>query len=63
MAFPAFLDTCTVFGAAINDLLLELAERGAFRPLWSAGVLSELEKNLARVGVSADQITHRIQAM
>jgi hypothetical protein len=36
MAFPAFLDTCTLFGAYLCDTLLRLAEAEAFRPLWSA---------------------------
>lgn len=47
MSFPAILDTCAIFGAAVNDLLLELAEEGSYRPLWSAHVLEELELNLA----------------
>ena len=33
MAFPAFLDTCTLFGAYLCDTLLRLAEAEAFRPL------------------------------
>lgn len=40
MAFPVFLDTCTIFGAALNDLLLTLAERNTYRPPWSADVLA-----------------------
>ena len=37
--FPAFLDTCALFGAYLSDALLRLAEAGTYRPLWSAGVL------------------------
>ncbi|GAA4678597.1 PIN domain-containing protein [Frondihabitans cladoniiphilus] len=47
MAFPVFFDTCAVFGALLNDLFLRLADAGAFRPLWSAHVMEELERNLA----------------
>lgn len=62
MSFPAFLDTCTIFGAAVNDLFLELAEEGSYRPLWSSDVLGELERHLAdRIG--ADKATDRVSAM
>ncbi|MGO1544785.1 MAG: PIN domain-containing protein [Gulosibacter sp.] len=63
MAFPAFLDTCTVFGGALNDLLLTLAERRTFRPLWSRGVLAELERNLVKRGLSHEAVRRRIDAM
>lgn len=31
MAFPVFFDTCAIYGAGVNDLLLTLAERGLYR--------------------------------
>jgi len=37
--FPAFLDTCSLYGAYLCDSLLRLAEAGTYRPLWSADVL------------------------
>lgn len=56
MAFPVFLDTCVLYGGALNDVLLELAENGTFRPLWSAHVLDELERNLtSRIGATASR--------
>lgn len=62
MSFPAFLDTCTIFGAAVDDLFLDLAEKGFYRPLWSSNILGELERNLAdRVG--ADNAADRVNAM
>ena len=44
--FPAFLYTCTLYGAYLCDSLLRLAEVGTCRPLWSAGVLDELGRVL-----------------
>jgi len=63
MSFPAFLDTCTVFGAAITDFVLNLAERGTFRPLWSEHVLAELERSLVRRGIDPDAVVYRVGAM
>ncbi|MDP9027043.1 MAG: PIN domain-containing protein [Actinomycetota bacterium] len=63
MSFPAFLDTCTIFGAAINDFVLDLAERGTFRPLCSEHVLAELERSLVRRGIDPDAVAYRIGAM
>lgn len=63
MAFPAFLDTCTVYGSVLNDLILWLAEGGAFRPLWSEGVMTELQRNLVENGVDASLAEKRVQEM
>lgn len=64
MSFPAFLDTCTIFGAALTDLLLELADQGAFRPLWSKDVLGELERVVVeRRRVDPAAIASRIRTM
>jgi len=49
--FPAFLDTCTLYGAYRCDSLLRLAETGTYRPLWSADVLNELERVLVTRGL------------
>jgi predicted nucleic acid-binding protein len=61
--FPAFLDTCSIYGAYLCDTLLRLAEEGAFRPLWSAGVMEELECNLIEQGLPEDAVKHRIRDM
>jgi len=50
--FPVFLDTDAIYGAALFDLLLTLAERGTYRPLWSAGVLDESSEVLCRNGIN-----------
>ena len=61
--FPAFIDTNCLFGAYLCDTLLRLAEAGIYRPLWSAGVLEELERNLLRRGLSPDAVSYRIGQM
>ncbi len=63
VTFPAFLDTCALYGAYLCDTLLCLAEAGTYRPLWSAGVLDELERNLLERGLARDAVTHRIREM
>ena len=62
MAFPVFFDTCVLFGGTLNDTLLRLGEVGAYRILWSEGVLLELERALSeRVG--PDRAARRVSAM
>jgi predicted nucleic acid-binding protein len=61
--FPAFLDTCSIYGAYLCDTLLRLAEEGAYRPLWSAGVLEELERNLVERRLPEEAVKHRISEM
>ena len=61
--FPAFLDTCTLYGAYLRDSLLRLAEAGTYRPLWSADVLDELKRVLVAHGLAADAVKYRIGEM
>lgn len=62
--FPAFLDTCVLFGASLNDTVLRIAEQGAFRPHWSAEVLEELRRNLLALPTVSDRgANRRLQAM
>lgn len=63
MAFPAFLDTCVLFSPTLTDTLLRIAEKDAFSPHWSAGVLDELRTVLVREGVAAEKADKRIAAM
>ncbi|MEO6116883.1 MAG: PIN domain-containing protein [Pseudolysinimonas sp.] len=63
MTFPAFIDTSALYGATLNDLLLWLADGGAFRPLWSADVIVELERNLLKNGEAAELVEKRVHTM
>ena len=49
MTFPVFLDTCALYPGTLCDTLLRIAERGVYRPHWSADVMTELERNLGRI--------------
>jgi predicted nucleic acid-binding protein len=48
--FPVVLDTCTLFGPILRDVLLEAAWDGMYRPHWSNEILAELERNLRKKG-------------
>ena len=63
MAFPVLLDTCAIYGAGLTDLLLTMAEKGMFRPLWSDEVLGELHRVLVEAGIDKDAVERRITSM
>lgn len=48
MVERAFLDTCVLYPPLKRGLLLGLADRGLFAPLWSAGVAAEWAHLAAR---------------
>lgn len=63
MAFPVFFDACTIYGITLSDLLLRLADEGAFRPLWSDEVLEEVRRNPVSGGISPVGIDRRLDVM
>jgi len=63
VTFPAFFDTNVLYGALLNDFVLELADRGLFRPLWSRDVLFELSKNLVKNGEDPVLAEKRVATM
>ena len=64
MALRAFFDTCVLFSPVLTDTLLGIAEEDAFRPQWSAGVLSELHTVLEReAGLPYEKAERRIAQM
>lgn len=65
MVFSAFLDACTLVPINLTDLLLRLAETGAYRPVWSTDVLAEVEQALPQLSdsMTADKAHHRVTAM
>jgi predicted nucleic acid-binding protein len=63
VSFPAFFDTNVLYGSTLCDLLLWLADGNAFRPLWSEGILAELEKNLLGNGIDEPSVRKRVSTM
>lgn len=63
MMEAAFLDTCVLLKSYVCDTLLSLAENGTYRPMWSTGVLAELERNLLKLGVAPKAVAHRLTQM
>ncbi|MFF2085330.1 PIN domain-containing protein [Nocardia sp. NPDC058176] len=63
MPFSVFFDACVLHPAYLSDTLLRMADAQMFRPLWSAGVLSELRGSLVRRDIPPDSVDRRISQM
>lgn len=59
MTLPALLDTCVLYPAYLCDTLLRLAKVEAYRPLWSADTMRELQRNLIEDGVREERVSRR----
>ena len=58
------VDANVLYGIEITDLLLTLATRRMFRVHWSAEILDEVQRNLAkRADLSTAAIAYRIELM
>jgi len=59
-AIVATLDACVLFQGRLTDLLLNIAEAGAFEPVWSDAIHEEWMRNLSvKFGIPADRIAYR----
>lgn len=49
------LDACVLIPAALRDTLLRAAMMGLYTVCWSASILKEVDRNLRKLGLSAEQ--------
>lgn len=63
MLFPAVLDANVLVPIHLTDILLRMAEAETYRPLWSEQILLEVERNLPKVGVTAQKAKRRVAVM
>ena len=57
------LDACVLVPYQLADLLLRIADAELFKPLWSGDLLSEVERNIVKLGVQPDKAARRIAQM
>lgn len=50
------LDACVLYPSVLREILMEVAARGAFTPLWSARILAEWQRAAARLGPAGEAI-------
>lgn len=63
MPYAAVLDANVLHPIVTTEVLLRLADRGLFRPVWSREILEETRKSLERRGLSAAKIQQRLDVM
>ena len=63
MTYAAVLDADVLHPYITVDLLLRLADRRLYRPLWSREILDELHRSLVERNFAEESITRRIATM
>lgn len=63
MPYAAVLDANVLHPIMTTQVLLRLADRGLFRPIWSREILDEVHASLERRGIDPAKIDRRINVM
>jgi hypothetical protein len=65
VAYSALLDANVLHPIVLCDLLLRLAEKGLFRPLWSDEILDECSRSVvrARPDIDLSRLRSRLESM
>lgn len=48
--FNVVIDTCVLYDSHMRDILLSLAEKELYQPIWSELICEELKKNIIKKG-------------
>lgn len=51
-----FLDACVLYPTVLRQILIGVADRGLYKPLWSPRVLEEWARAAARLGPDGEQV-------
>ena len=63
MPYAAVLDANVLHPIMTTQVLLRLADRGLFRPIWSRQILDEVQESLGRRGIDPANVKRRIDIM
>lgn len=63
MPYAAVLDANVLHPIMTTQVLLRLADRGLFRPIWSREILDEVRESLERRGIDPAKVERRINVM
>ncbi|PFG42683.1 PIN domain-containing protein [Isoptericola jiangsuensis] len=62
--YSAVLDACVLIPYPLFDVLLRCADKGMYRPLWSAEILDETQRNLIKhLGLEPERAAKRVSTM